>query len=125
MTGHAEQPDIRQWSFLAAGRAEKSSPQIRRLGPAVLGSGPGISAADRAEVSKLPWWGYVLFLIVVAVAVWGFVSLVRFRTRDLSRKTDRTAEDMYPTYADSASKQRRFAQERGGQWRDEDPPGPG
>lgn len=70
-------------------------------------------------MSQLPWWGYVLFLMAVAIAIWGFLSLVKSRTRDLSRKTDRTAQDLYPSYADSLRKQHRFAREHGGQWRDD------
>ena len=66
----------------------------------------------------MPWWGYVLFLLAVAVAIWGFLSLVGFRTRWLTRRTDRTAQDLYPSYADSPRKQRRYAREHGGQWRD-------
>jgi hypothetical protein len=73
----------------------------------------------------LPWWGYVLFLLAVAIAIWGFISLVKFRTRDLSRKSDRTAEDLYPNYADSLRQHHRFAQERGGQWRDDGGPAGG
>lgn len=61
----------------------------------------------------MPWWGYALFLLAVAVAIWGFLSLVGFRTRWLSRKTDRTAEEVYPNYADSLRKQRRYAREHG------------
>lgn len=68
---------------------------------------------------QLPWWGYVLFLMAVAIAIWGFISLVRFRTRELSHKTDRTAQDLYPSFADSPREQHRFAQEHGGQWRDD------
>jgi hypothetical protein len=63
------------------------------------------------EVIPLPWWGYALFLLAVAVAMWGFLSLVGVRTRWLSRKTDRTAEDLYPGYADSLRKQRRYARQ--------------
>ena len=48
----------------------------------------------------MPWWGDVLFLIVAAIAVWGFASLVGFRTRTLTRETDRTAENMYPNFGD-------------------------
>jgi hypothetical protein len=70
-------------------------------------------------VIQLPWWGYVIFLLVVAVAIWGFISLVQFRTEQVTRKTDRTAQDLYPNYADSLRKQHRFAQEHGGEWRDE------
>jgi len=42
----------------------------------------------------MPWWGDVLFLIVAGIAVWGFASLVGFRTRTMSSKTDRTAENL-------------------------------
>ena len=45
------------------------------------------------------WWEYVIAVIVVAIAIWGFASLTGFGTRVLSRKTDRTAEQMYPDYA--------------------------
>jgi hypothetical protein len=52
----------------------------------------------------MPWWGDVLFLIAVAVAIWGFISLVGFRTNMLTRRTYRTAENLYPNYADSPRK---------------------
>lgn len=68
---------------------------------------------------QLPWWGYVLFLMAVAAAIWGFLSLVKFRTRELTHKTHRTAKDLYPSYADSLRKQRRFAREHGRQWHDD------
>ena len=53
-----------------------------------------ISADARIEVAQLPWWGYVLFLMAVVLAIWGFISLVGFRTDFLTRKTYRTAEDL-------------------------------
>jgi hypothetical protein len=65
----------------------------------------------------VPWWGYALFLLAVAVAIWGFLSLVGFRTSWLSRKSDRTAAEMYESYADSPRKQRRYARQHGGEWR--------
>jgi hypothetical protein len=84
-----------------------------------------LSADARIEVIHLPWWGYVLFLLAVAAAIWGFLSLVKFRTKELTDKTDRTAQDLYPSYADSLRKQRRFAGERGGQWHDDGGPAGG
>ena len=37
----------------------------------------------------------------------------------LTRNTDRTADDLYSSYADSPRKQqRKYAREHGGQWRD-------
>jgi type II secretory pathway component PulL len=47
------------------------------------------------------WWQYLIMAVVVIVVVYGFVSLTGFQTRRLTRKTDRTAEDMYDSYADS------------------------
>ncbi|HEY3906976.1 MAG TPA: hypothetical protein VGM14_23930 [Streptosporangiaceae bacterium] len=71
----------------------------------------------------MPWWGDVLFLIVAGIAVWGFISLVGFRTQTLTRKTWRTAENLYPEYADSTRRQRRYAREHGGEWREGDSAG--
>jgi hypothetical protein len=66
-------------------------------------------------VIELQWWEAVLFFMSVGAAIWGFLSLAGFWTRTLSRRTERTAESMYPNYADSARKQRRYAREHGGQ----------
>lgn len=68
----------------------------------------------------MPWWGDTLFLIVAGIAIWGFASLVGFRTQTLTRKTGRTAENLYDDYADSPRRQRRYAREHGGEWRDSD-----
>jgi hypothetical protein len=67
----------------------------------------------------MPWWGYVLFFAAVIVAIWGFASMVGVRTRFLSRRTDRTAEDMYGQFSDSPRKQRRYARQHGGEWHNE------
>lgn len=68
----------------------------------------------------MPWWGYVLFALVVVLAVKGFLALVGVETRWVTRRTKKTAEDVYPDYADSLRKQHRYAREHGGQWRNED-----
>jgi len=67
----------------------------------------------------MPWWETILFLAVVIVALWGFASIVGFRTRTLTRRTDRTAQDMYDNFADSPREQRRHAREHGGEGRNE------
>jgi hypothetical protein len=68
------------------------------------------------------WW--LDDIVVPAVLILGvscFVLLVRSSTRRSVRKTTtRTAEDMYPLYADSIRKQRKYAKEHGGQWRDDE-----
>ena len=45
--------------------------------------------------------------------------LTGFEKRFLTRKTDRRAENLYDEYADSPRKQRRFAEEHGGTWKDD------
>jgi hypothetical protein len=70
----------------------------------------------------MPWWGTVLFLAAVVLAIWGFLSIVGFRTRTLTRKTDRRAEDMYASYDDSRRGQHRYLHKHSG-WGDDDEPG--
>jgi hypothetical protein len=70
-------------------------------------------------VIHMPWWEALLFFAAVILAIWGFASLVGFRTRSLTRRTDRTAQDMYAGFADSPRQQRRYAKRHGGAWHDE------
>jgi hypothetical protein len=67
----------------------------------------------------MPWWEALAFFAAVIVAIWGFASLVGFRTRSLTRRTHRIAQDMYGQFADSPRKQRRCARDHGGEWRNE------
>ena len=69
---------------------------------------------------QMSWWEIILFIAVVIFAIYAFASIVGFRTRTLTRPTDRTAQDMYDNYGDSARKQRRHAKRHGGQGRDEE-----
>jgi hypothetical protein len=62
-------------------------------------------------VIPLPWWEAVLFLMAVALAVWGFISLARFDTRLVTRRSYRRAEDLYPGHARLSRRQRRYARE--------------
>jgi hypothetical protein len=67
------------------------------------------------------WW--MNDIIVPAVLILGvcvFVLLVRTLTRRAGRRTYRTAESLYPRYADSLKKQRKYAKEHGGQSRDDE-----
>jgi hypothetical protein len=70
-------------------------------------------------VIEMPWWEAILFFAAVILAIWGFLSIVGFRTRTLTRRTDRTAKDLYDQFADSPRKQRRYARDHGGEWHDE------
>jgi hypothetical protein len=80
-----------------------------------LGNPPGLRSIGM-------WW--LDDIIVPAVLILGvscFVLLVRSSTRRSVRKTTtRTAEDLYPLYADSIRKQRKYAKEHGGQRRDDE-----
>ena len=64
------------------------------------------------------WWQYVIAAVVLIIAVYGFVSLVKVQTHRVSDKTD-NAGDVYDRYADSPRQQHRYARQRGGEWRDE------
>jgi hypothetical protein len=71
------------------------------------------------------WW--LDDIVVPAVLILGvccFVWLVRRGTRTSARKSIRTAEDLYPRYADSIRKQRKYAKEHGSMWRDDGSPVP-
>ena len=65
------------------------------------------------------WWLYVIVAAVLLFGVYAFLTLAGFETRVLSRRTTRTAESMYPSYADSPRRQRRYAGEHGGERTDE------
>ncbi len=47
----------------------------------------------------------------------GFLAIVGVETRWITRRTNQTAEDVYPDYADSLRKQHRYVREHGGEWR--------
>jgi hypothetical protein len=66
------------------------------------------------------WWEDVIGVAVGIFVIYCFLVMVGFRTRLLTRRTDRTADSMYSNYADSNRKQRKYAREHGGQWRDDE-----
>lgn len=66
------------------------------------------------------WWEDVVGVAVGIFVIYCFLVMVGFRTRLLTRRTDRTAESMYSNYADSNRKQRKYAREHSGQWRDDE-----
>jgi hypothetical protein len=57
------------------------------------------------------WWQYVIIAAVILLGIYGFLTFTRFETWNLSRRTSRTAADLYPKYADSLRKQRRYARQ--------------
>jgi hypothetical protein len=64
-------------------------------------------------------WIDIVVVILLALGIYGFVSLARMQTHRLSDHTTRTVDSMYEQYGDSPKKQRRFAQAHGGTWRDD------
>ena len=50
------------------------------------------------------WWIYIVVPILMALGVYGFLSIVGVDTSWLTRKTDRRAEDMYDEFADPPGK---------------------
>jgi hypothetical protein len=63
------------------------------------------------------WWIYIVMPALLAVAVYGVILMTRGQVRALSRKSTRTAEDLYEDYADTPRQQRRYAKQHGGTWR--------
>jgi hypothetical protein len=61
-------------------------------------------------------WLDIGIVALFLFAVYAFIEMVGWRTRWLSHRTDRTAEDMYQDYADSPRQQQRYARQHGGSW---------
>jgi hypothetical protein len=64
-------------------------------------------------------WMDIGIVALLVAGVYAFAELVGWRTRMLTRRTTRTAEDMYDQYADSPREQRRYERAHGGEWTDE------
>ena len=56
------------------------------------------------EVVIIMWWVDFVVPVLMALGVYSFLTIVGFRTRALTRKTDRTAEDIYDNFADPPGK---------------------
>jgi hypothetical protein len=61
-------------------------------------------------------WIEIAVAVVLIFTVYAFLELAGFRTRYLTHRTTRRAEDLYDQYADSPRKQHRYAREHGGSW---------
>jgi hypothetical protein len=66
------------------------------------------------------WWEDVLIGAFLIFGVCCFLALVGFNTRRLTHKTSRSAENLYPNFADSPKQQRKYAREHGGNWREDE-----
>jgi uncharacterized membrane-anchored protein YhcB (DUF1043 family) len=45
------------------------------------------------------WWQYIIIVALIVVGIYGFVVLVRSMTQQMTRKTERRAEDMYDDFS--------------------------
>ena len=63
------------------------------------------SGACRRSLTDV-WWSIVVVALLVAAGVCGFVVLTKTMTRGLSSPTNRTAEDLYDSYADPRATRR-------------------
>ncbi len=61
-------------------------------------------------------WLDIGIVALFLVGLYALFELVGWRTRLLTRRSHRTAENMYNQYADSPRRQRRYAKEHGGTW---------
>ena len=67
---------------------------------------PGAVAKEKQLVEVITvWWQYIIIVALLALGIYGFVVLVRYMTEQMTRKTDRRAEDMYDEF-DSARKEK-------------------
>jgi hypothetical protein len=60
---------------------------------------PGKVEDVTREVVINMWWIYVVMPVLFVLAIYGFISWTGVEKRLLTRKTDRTAEDMYDEFA--------------------------
>ena len=54
------------------------------------------------------WWQIVIIVAVLALGFSGFVVFVRYMTQQLSRKTNRRAEDMYDEFSSARTEKHRW-----------------
>lgn len=67
---------------------------------AVSASARGEGGDGDREVVINMWWMDIVVVVLLVFGIYGFVTLVGFNTRWLTRKTDRRAEDLYDQFAD-------------------------
>jgi hypothetical protein len=63
-------------------------------------------------------WLDIGIVVLMLFGAYAFAQLVGWQTRGLTRRTNRTAEDMYDQFAGSPRQQKRYARAHGGEWQD-------
>ena len=74
---------------------------------ALVGPGRGQGKGSLAEVITV-WWQYIIIVAVLALGIYGFVVFVRYMTQQMTRKTDRRAEDMYDEFGSARKEKNRW-----------------
>ena len=54
------------------------------------------------------WWEYIIIVALLALGIYGFVVLARYMTHQMTRKTDRRAEDMYDEFGSARKDKDRY-----------------
>jgi hypothetical protein len=67
------------------------------------------------------WWQYIVIAVGLLFLIYAISVVAGFNTRILTRKTDRTAQDMYDQYADTGYR-RHLLGKRPAHGSDETPP---
>jgi hypothetical protein len=67
-------------------------------------------AREKAAWSEVitVWWQYIVIVAVLALGIYGFVVFVRYMTQQMTRKTDRRAEDMYDEFGSARKEKDRW-----------------
>ena len=68
----------------------------------------------------MSWWEYVIIVALFVAGIYAFLALTGSLTRFLSSGSCPTADTMYNNYADSIRKQRWYARQHGGEWKDDE-----
>lgn len=66
------------------------------------------------------WWDYVMVVGVFLLGIFAFWALTKSLGRALSQGSSPPADSTYGNYADSLRKQRRYARQHGGEWKDDE-----
>ena len=54
------------------------------------------------------WWQSLIIVALIMVGIYGFVVLVRHMTQQMTRKTDRRAEDVYDEFSSARKEKHRW-----------------
>jgi hypothetical protein len=79
-------------------------PRPPEFGGAWAGQSPKGSPGEVIAV----WWQYIVIMALIAVGIYGFTVLVRYMTQQMTRKTDRRAEDMYDEFGSARKEKDRW-----------------